>query len=189
MKILLLLGCATWLSACGSSSGGTPDAGLQAQPPPSTVSQAPQQPTDSVPPVNSQQAPTNAQQPPLSSQPTPSVITCAQVATAVSGAGCVVSNAQMTACVEGTAANAPCSAQWQALFGCLLRGAVCNNDGSVNFGNSCPDQINALDTCMNAAANCTAASLCNGCANDCATCRCEITLVPTLDCTQACATN
>lgn len=204
MKTLLLLSGAAWLSACGSSSGGTLDAGMQTLPVPATTNQAPQQPADSVPPINSQQPAINSQQPPVNSQQPPidsqqpplgvqspaGVITCNQVATAVSNAGCVVSSAQMTACIAGTTANAPCSAQWQTLFVCMLRGVVCNSDGSVNLDASCPNENDALDTCLgNMPANCTAASLCNGCPNDCATCRCGTALVAGLDCTQTCANN
>ncbi len=199
MKTLLLLGCAVWLSACGSSNTTTPTAGYQAQPTSSSAIQTPQQPTDSVPPVNSQQppgnsqqAPTNSQQSPLNSTSTPPAITCAQVAAALQTGGCHISDSDMSDCVAGTAASMPCSAEWQAVLACLLRGVTCNNDtGTVNPTSECPDQGNALGACLEKVAAppaCNAASNCTGCTDNCTLCQCTASADPSLnlDCTTFC---
>ena len=201
MKTLLLLGSAAWLCACGSSSSGTPPAGFQVQPTSSSAIQTPQQPTDSVapvnsqqPPSNSQQAPANSQQPPLNGAPTPPAITCTQVAAALQTGGCHISNSDMSGCVAGTAANAHCGTQWQALLACLLHGVTCNNDnGTVNVNDACPNENSALGACVEGTVAppqpCTVASGCTGCGSDCATCQCGQSIAPTLDCTQTCAAN
>lgn len=197
MKTLLLLGSAVWLSACGSSSGGASDAGMQAQPTPSSAIQTPQQPSDSVPPANTQQAPTNSQLPILASAPTPSAITCAQVAAAVQSGGCQLSNSEMSECVAATAANAPCAAEWQAVFACLLHGVTCNNNnGTVNVNDACPKESDALGACLGGTVTpqqptCTVASNCDGCADTCALCQCTAAADPSLNvnCTALCPVN
>lgn len=192
MKSLLLLGCTVWCCGCGSSSSGTPPAGQQAQATPANQSQSFQQPTDSVPPVNTQQAPANSQTPPANAEQPPSQASCDQVAAALRNAGCTVSDADLAECEAGTAAGVPCSQQIQALFACLVHGVVCNADGSVNAAGSCPSQNDALNTCLQsvvAQPSCTAASGCTNCANACATCQCDAILVPSVDCTSFCTTT
>jgi|GEM_PF-5951802 len=192
MKTLLLLSCVAYMTACGSSSG-VPPADFTAPPLQSSTSQTPQTPGDSVPPVNAQQPPSNSQQPSLGGGTMPTAITCDQLASAVRGAGCRVSDSLMTQCIAGTLLSAPCGAQWQGLLGCILHFAVCNNNGQLNLGNSCNDQNDALGACLDNAiitpVNCAPASNCNGCATDCTRCMCEAITTPTQNCTQRCLTT
>jgi len=186
MKSLLLLSCVVLVGACGSSSGTRLD-GVQTPPPPSNGAQTPQQPSDSVPPVNSQLAPINPQLPPLGGTSTQTAVTCDQVAAAARAAGCNVNAAKLSDCVAGTALGAACGTEWQALLACLVKKVVCGDNGDVNNGDSCPNESDALDRCLTPVAQTCRSPSCSNCRDTCTQCECTAVTTSNLDCTTICA--
>ncbi len=190
MRTITLLGCAVVLSACGSSSGTATDAGLLAQPLPSSTNQTPQQPTDSVPPANTQQAPNNSQPPPANTQQPPPAIAvpsdCALVVDRLKRAGCQVDDLAFYECTVAVAVGAPCKAQTQALLDCLKQGFTCDANGGLH-ADSCSHATQALDACLNpSTVSCSPASNCNGCADACTACQCTAAMGQDISCAQFC---
>jgi hypothetical protein len=188
MKSLVLLGCVGLVVACGSSSGTRVD-GMQATPLPLGAPQVPQQPTDSVPPANSQtapltqQAPLNPQQAPLSSPA--ATVTCDQVATAVRAAGCTISNQDLEDCASSTAAGARCGTEYQGVLLCLTRNTACDANGDLKV-TTCTAELTTYARCMQVSqATCVSPS-CN-CSDACSRCECRMTTNDNLTCTNECA--
>ena len=188
MKLLVLLGCAGLVVACGSSSGTRVD-GTQAPPLPMGAPQVPQQPTNSVPPVNSQTAPLNSQQAPLNPQQAPlspeAAVTCDQVATAARAAGCTLNNQDFTDCAKMNASSL-CWIQYQGLLWCLTRNVVCDANGDLNLS-TCTAELTTFARCMEVSqATCVSPS-CNNCSDACSRCECRMIANGNLNCTNECA--
>jgi hypothetical protein len=193
MRTITLLGCMVVLSACGSSSGTVTDAGLLAQPLPSSANQTPVQPTDSVPPANSQQAPNNSQPPPANTQQTPLASAvpsdCALVINRLRSAGCEVDNSALSECTAAVASGAPCRTQTQAVLDCLKQGFTCDANGDIQTSQSCVQALLALNTCLNPSTvtvPCSPASNCNGCTDACTACQCAAAMGQDIDCAPVC---
>jgi len=188
MKQLLLLNSALLAVACGSSNGAGSST-VQGQPPAANVSQSPQQPPYTVPPVNSQQAPLNSQPPPANTQQpplgsAPQTITCDQIAAAATAARCTVPEARLRDCATGIVAGAPCASQWQSLLACSLKNVTCDGNGELNM-DACANELEAIASCDSLATPVCLPPSCENCGDRCVTCQCR-SLSSGQDCTNDC---